>query len=434
MILEFSVTNYKSFRDKVTFSMVADEKDKTQPQNYFESNNTMVLKSAVLYGANASGKSNFMEAFGELRNFILTSNNNISFLDSDFLDSSLFSEYNPFEFDEPTIKKTTEFDIYFIVKGIKYHLIFTYNENCVMTEELYYYPNGKRTLLYKRMEEKYEFGNHLKGEKNAVENLTDLPQLFLSNGAKNKMPQLMTVYEYFENSFMVIPFLDSWTDTMYAERIARELYNGESTAYYQNFMNLIKSLDTGITSIEVEKIKNSRYLEVRGNARLLNADYRINTYHKAISNNGIETIQKFQIERESTGTQKLFVLIGLCLRALMFGRVLIIDEFERSLHPLISKFILSLFNNDKINIKKAQLIVATHDTELISKDNNLRRDQVWFIEKDDYGVSDLYALTDVEGVRKETPFDKWYLTNRLGGVPNLKTFNFQINFEHEAQT
>lgn len=429
MILEFSVTNYKSFRDKVTFSMVADDKDKTQPQNYFESNNTMVLKSAVLYGANASGKSNFMEAFKELRNIILTSNNNDA-----FRDSGLSSEYNPFEFDNTTINQSTSFDIYIVIKDIKYHLMFSYNEADIKTEELYYYPNDKQTLLYKRKNEEYNFGNQLIGEKNAVKNITDTPQLFLSNGAKNKMPQLMAVYEYFENSFMIIPFLDSWMDTKYAERIARELYNDDSTSYYQNFMNLIKSLDTGITSIEVEKVKNTRFSIINGQAQKLNADYKINTYHKSISDNGEETTQKFQIERESTGTQKLFVLIGLCLRALMFGRVLMIDEFERSLHPLISKFILSLFNNDKINIKKAQLIVATHDTELISKDNNLRRDQIWFVEKDDNGVSDLYALTDVEGVRKETPFDKWYLTNRLGGVPNLKTFNFQINFEHESQT
>lgn len=428
MILEFSVTNYKSFRDTVTFSMVADTKDDTQSQNFFESNNTTVLKSAVLYGANASGKSNFMEAFKELRNIILTSNNNDS-----FLDSGLSSEYNPFEFDSTTIHQSISFDIYIVIKDIKYHLMFSYNIAQITREELYYYPNDKQTLLYKRENEEYEFGNQLKGEKNAVKNVTDTPQLFLSNGAKNKMPQLMEVYEYFENSFMVIPFLDSWMDTKYAERIARELYNGKSTLYYQNFMNLIQSLDTGITSIEVEKVKNSRFSMVKRNPVQLDANYKINTYHKSISDNGEETTQKFQIERESTGTQKLFVLIGLCLRALMFGRVLMIDEFERSLHPLISKFILSLFNDDKINTKKAQLIIATHDTELISNDNNLRRDQVWFVEKNDNGISDLYALTDVEGVRKDTPFDKWYLTNRLGGVPNLKTFNFQINFEHEPQ-
>lgn len=424
MILEFSVTNYKSFRDKVTFSMVADDKDKTQSQNYFETNKTTVLKSAVLYGANASGKSNFMEALKELRSMILTSNNNDAF-------HGLFS--NPFEFDKNTVDKSTVFDIFFVIEGIKHHLMFTYDKEAIITEELYYYPNDKLALLYKRNKEEYEFGNQLKGEKGAVKNITDTPQLFLSNGAKNKMPQLMAVYEYFENSFMVIPFLDYWIDTKYAEKIARELYNGEPTAYHQNFMSLLKSLDTGIAKIEVEKIKNVRPYVFEGLLGVLNSDYKINTYHKSILDNGEETIQKFQLERESTGTQKLFVLIGLCLRALMNGRVLMIDEFERSLHPLISKFILSLFNDNEINKKNAQLIVATHDTALISNENNLRRDQVWFVEKDGNGISDLYALTDVEGVRKDTPFDKWYLTNRLGGVPNLKTFNFKIDFEHEAQ-
>lgn len=428
MILEFSITNYKSFKDKVTFSMVTDDTDKTQTQNYFEVNKTNLLKSVVLYGANASGKSNFVEALKEIRNIVLTSDNNDAF-------SGLMNEYNPFEFDYFTKTKLTEFDIYFFIKNIKHHLYFSYKEDSVIEEKLYFYPNSKQTLLYKRNEETdyYEFGNQLKGEKNAVKNLTDTAQLFLSNGAKNKMPQLVDVYEYFTNSFMVIPFLDYWIDTKYSERIARELYQNSNSAYYNNFMSLIKSLDTGISEVEVEKVKNKRFSIFGKHRKILNSEYKINTYHAYLNKDGRTTEQKFQIERESMGTQKLFVIVGLVLRALMNGRVIIIDEFERSLHPHISKFIISLFNNENINTKGAQLIVATHDTELISKDNNLRRDQVWFIEKNDNGISDLYSLTDIEGVRKDIPFDKWYLTNRLGAVPNLKAFNFKINFEHGTQ-
>lgn len=428
MILEFSITNYKSFKDKITFSMVTDDTDKTQAQNYFEVNKTTLLKSAVLYGANASGKSNFVEALKEIRNIVLTSNHNDAF-------SGLMNEYNPFEFDSSAKTKLTGFDIYFFVKNVKHHFYFSYNSYSIIEEKLYYYPHNKQTLLYKRNEDNnnYEFGIQLKGEKNAVKNLTDITQLFLSNGAKNKMPQLMNVYEYFTNSFMVIPFLDYWVDTKYSERIARELYQNSNSPYYNNFMRLIKSLDTGISEIEIEKVKNKRTSIFRSRIKTLNSDYKINTYHKYFYNDGSVSNQKFQIERESMGTQKLFVIVGLVLRALMHGRVIIIDEFERSLHPHISKFIIGLFNNQNTNTKGAQLIVATHDTELISKDNNLRRDQIWFIEKNNNGISDLYSLTDIEGVRKDVPFDKWYLTNRLGGVPNLKTFNFQINFEHGTQ-
>lgn len=417
MILEFSVTNYKSFKDKTTFSMVADDKDKTQEQNCFEMNKTTLLKSAVIYGANASGKSNFMEAFGTMRKII-----NFSATYSSVNNNSINTQYQPFEFDELSITKPTVFELYFFIDSIKYHYSFSYNNQEIVTEFLYYYPNTKQTLLFKRNYDDYEFGTKLKGEKNLVKNVTDKPQLFLSNGANNKMLQLMTVFEYFRLSFSPVPFLDKNVDITTTNIFAKSLYEKDNFINYNNFMNLITSLDTGITKIEVEKIKS------------LQGDYKIITYHQYKHQNGTISEQKFQLERESVGTQKLFVIVGLLLDALNeVGGVIMIDEFERSLHPQISKFLLSLFNNKDININNTQLIISTHDTELLSKENHLRRDQVWFVEKNEFGVSDLFSLTDVEGVRKDVPFDKWYLSNRFGGVPNLKTFNFKINFEHGAQ-
>lgn len=434
MIIEFSVTNYKSFKEKTTFSMVADEKDKTQLQNCFDFNKTTILKSAVIYGANASGKSNFMEAFGIIRKLILESAQNSP-------DENIF-EYQPFEFDERTPNEDVELEIYFIINHIKYFFQCSFNNNAFSKESLYYYPNEKQTLLYKRNFTQFEFGTQLKGEKKAVANLTASTQLYLSNGVFNNMPQLVEVYQYFKDEFMAIPFLDGNVEKQYLEMIAKDFYNKEKNkAFYENMLKLMTSLDTGIVDIEIEKRENVGWngllIKPRGSrtrhTRSQIFNHKIITFHQAKKSDGTLFNQKFELERESTGTQKLFVLIGLVLRALMNGRVIIIDEFERSLHPHISKFIISLFNNKEINTKGAQLIVATHDTELISKDNNLRRDQVWLVEKDENGISDLYALTDVEGIRKDVPFDKWYLTSRLGGVPNLKTFNFKMGFQHETQ-
>lgn len=417
MILEFSVTNYKSFKDKTTFSMVADDSDKTQEQNCFEMDKTTLLKSAVIYGANASGKSNFMEAFRTMAEIILKSATYFS-----VSDKSINTQYFPFEFDELSIFEPTVFELYFFIDGIKYHYSFSYNENEIVDEFLYYYPNSKQSLLFKRNYDDYDFGTQLKGEKNLVKNVTDKPQLFLSNGANNKMVQLMTIFEYFDSSFNPVPFLDKNIDTNITNAIAKSLYEKDGFINYNSFINLLTSLDTGITKFEIEKIKT------------LKGDYKIITYHQFKHKDGTVTEQKFQLERESVGTQKLFVIIGLLLYALENGISTMIDEFERSLHPQISKFLLSLFNNKDINKNGAQLIISTHDTELLSKENNLRRDQIWLVEKDEFGVSDLFSLTDVEGVRKDIPFDKWYLSNRFGGVPNLKTFNFKINFEHEPQT
>ncbi|MFT6148956.1 MAG: AAA15 family ATPase/GTPase [Saprospiraceae bacterium] len=418
MILEFSVTNYKSFKDKTTFSMVADSSDKTQEQNCFEIGKTTLLKSAVIYGANASGKSNFMEAFGTMKNVIT---NSATY--SSVNENSINTQYFPFEFDESSLSEPTVLELYFLIDGIKYHYSFSYNENEIIDEFLYYYPNTKQSLLFKRKNDDYEFGTKLKGEKNLVKNVTDKPQLFLSNGANNKMVQLMLVDDYFKNSFRPVPFLDKNRDTNITNSIAKFLYKKSNFIDYSSFMNLLTNLDTGITKIEIEKVKT------------LKANYKIFTYHQYKHKDGTLTEQKFQLERESIGTQKLFVIISLLLNTLKeTDCAIMIDEFERSLHPQISKFLLSLFNNKDINKNGAQLIISTHDTELLSKENNLRRDQVWFVEKDEFGVSDLFSLTDVEGVRKDVPFDKWYLSNRFGGVPNLKTFNFKINFEHEPQT
>jgi hypothetical protein len=417
MILEFSVTNYKSFKDKATFSMVADDSDKSQEQNCFEIDKTTLLKSAVIYGANASGKSNFIEAFVTMRNIILHSATY-----SSATQKPLNSNYLPFEFDELSTSEPTVFELYFFVNNIKYHYSFSYDKNEIIEEFLYCYPNSKQTLFFKRNYDDYEFGAKLKGEKSLVKNVTDKPQLFLSNGANNRMTQLMVIYDYFKNSFFPIPFLGNQIDLVFKYRIAESIFKGNYPANYTNFIYLIKSLDTGITKIEIEKVKN------------VESDYRIITYHQFKHKDGTISEQKFQFERESIGTQKLFVIIGLLLAPLEHGGSIIIDEFERSLHPQISKFLLSLFNNKDINKNNAQLIISTHDTELLSKENNLRRDQVWFVEKDEFGVSDLFSLTDINGVGKNVPFDKWYLSNRFGGVPNLKTFNFKINFKHEPQT
>jgi hypothetical protein len=417
MILEFSVTNYKSFKDKATFSMVADDSDKSQEQNCFEIDKTTLLKSAVIYGANASGKSNFIEAFVTMRNIILHSATY-----SSATQKPLNSNYLPFEFDELSTSEPTVFELYFFVNNIKYHYSFSYDKNEIIEEFLYCYPNSKQTLFFKRNYDDYEFGARLKGEKSLVKNVTDKPQLFLSNGANNRMTQLMVIYDYFKNSFFPIPFLGNQIDFVFKYRIAESIFEGNYPANYTNFMYLMKSLDTGITKIEIEKVKN------------VESDYRIITYHQYKHKDGTISEQKFQFERESIGTQKLFVIIGLLLAPLEHGGSIIIDEFERSLHPQISKFLLSLFNNKDINKNNAQLIISTHDTELLSKENNLRRDQVWFVEKDEFGVSDLFSLTDINGVGKNVPFDKWYLSNRFGGVPNLKTFNFKINFKHEPQT
>lgn len=164
-----------------------------------------------------------------------------------------------------------------------------------------------------------------------------------------------------------------------------------------------------------------------------NTKYDILTEHTHFDNTGKERgTATFSLEWESKGTQKLFVLGGLLLQALMQGGVIVIDEFERSLHPLIYSYLIQLFHNPKINSRGAQLILATHDTNLLSS-NEFRRDQIWIVEKDKTGASELYSLSDVTGILKGAPYEKWYLSGRLGGIPGIRSLDFELNYaSHEA--
>lgn len=421
MIIDFTIENYKSIKEEQVFSMEYDDSDKdTNTNNLHTFQDGQFLKLAVVYGANASGKSNFIEAFRTLNRLILMSN----------LYRDLKIYYEPFEFDALTEKAPTKFEISFIHNKTKYEYHISYDATQVVEENLYFYPNGRKTKLFTRNKEVFDFGKELKGEKKTIQNITDRHQLFVSKGAENNMPQLKTVYNYFSDYLMVIPFLDSWVDSRYSERIAEELYNGEDENFNQNFNALIGSLDTGINEIEVEKVKNRRLIEYGGSTRMVNKNYRITTIHNYRNTDSSITQKRFELGRESTGTKKLFVIGGLILRALMNGRTIVIDEFERSLHHHISVFLMSLFNNPSINTKGAQLIVATHDTGLISKENKLRRDQIWFTEKNEYGDTELFCLSDVKGVRKNGPFNKWYLTSQLNAVPHITAFTFEENFRH----
>lgn len=413
MLLEFSVSNFRSFKSEQTFSMLADEKGKNPyEEKVVPFKNIRILRSALIYGANASGKSNLMRAFQSLRFLILNS--------GDMDPEETFKEIQPFAFDPSCEELPTRFSIYFILNNIRYAYKVGVTKKEVIEEGLFFYPKGRETKLFVRKDKKFSFGESLLGAKSTIEKITASNQLYLSKAASNNMKQLVDVYLYFKNSFMSIPFLDSWNDIYYVNRLAREIMESSNQLkFIENFKSLLRSFDTGLIDFRIESLPFSD-------------DYSIEVERNVFDEHGEILGSKFQpFEEESTGTQKLFVIGGLILRALMHGRVILIDEFERSLHPLINSLIFQIFNSPKINFKNAQLIIATHDTYLLSKENDLRRDQIWFVEKDFTGSSELFSISDIEGVRKDVPFEKWYLSGRLGGIPNIENLNFELNFQYE---
>lgn len=417
MILEFSVENYRSFKGKQTLSMIPDDGKEEYPDNIISIGNKFkVLKSAIIYGANASGKSNFIKAFQALRDLIIKS--------ADSEPDSEFDAYDPYAFNAETGSKSTVFEINFLLENIRYFYSVALQSSFVLHENLSFYPRGKETKLFSRQKQEFKWGESLKGQRAVVADLTAENQLFLSKAARNNITQLAKIYHFFSQSCLVIPVLDKWhIDTVYSNRLMKEFLEAQDNeTFISNFKSFLKSFDTGIVDITIEKNEDKLSL----------SDYKISAKHYLYNEKKDITGSLFRsFNEESTGTRRLFVLGGLILQALMNGKVIIVDEFERSLHPLISSYIINMFNDSKVNTNNAQLIVATHDTNLLTN-NDFRRDQIWIVEKDQTGVSELFSVTDIKGVRDDIPFEKWYLSGRFGGVPNIESLNFELTYKHEA--
>jgi len=423
MILEFSVENFRSFRERQTFSMIPDEGRHDGTEHFIEiGDKYKLLPAAVIYGANASGKSNFIKALQSLRSLVLFEN-----VKWNSIPGFVF-KYDPFSFNSQTAQAPTTYTLDFLIDQIRYTYSVTILATRITKENLFFYPQGREAKLFVRKDQAFEFGDYLKGQRHVVAELTRHDQLFLSKGADNNISQLIPVIQYFEESLSMKTLDEGRREAINYNMIAKRLLKGSNNDRFKIlFKSLFKSFDTGILDF---KIKESIYPNFEREGQ----DYDILTEHTTYNTSGIEEGTVYiKFESESIGTQQLFVLGGMLLQTLMQGGVIVIDEFERSLHPLISSYLISLFHDPKINTKGAQLIIATHDTNLLSS-NAFRRDQIWIVEKDQTGASEIFSLADVNGILKDAPYEKWYLSGRMGGVPAIQSLDFQLNFEaHEAQ-
>jgi len=420
MLLDFSVENYRSFRDRQTFTMIPDDGKNEIFSNSKKINNKYtVLTTAVIYGANASGKSNLIRAIHTMHKLILNY--------SDRSPDENFKEYDPFAFNVRTSQAPVTFGINFLIKGIRYSYEFSLLANKVLEEKLFFYPEGRESKLFKRIGQEYDFGDYLKGQKVIVSKLTNENQLFVPKAALNNIPQLRDIYSFFSrnlNTLSAFEFSERKnifsTRIDYTNEIASTLLEaGRDHPFTKQFKALLNSFDTGIEDIEIEGDPE----------KMLPFDeHEIIVKHSLYNDSQVKTGSVDRaFKEESTGTQKLFAMGGLILQGLMNGQTVIIDEFEQNLHPLISSYLLQLFHNPEINTKGAQLIVASHDTNLLSQ-SDFRRDQIWIVEKNKFGASELFSLADVSGIPKGVPYEKWYLSGRLGGIPSIKSLGFELSY------
>ncbi len=412
MLLQFSVSNFRSFKDEQFITMIP-AKIKGHEENIAHvAPGLDVLKSAVIYGANASGKSNFVKAFEKFVGLIANSHYNTP--------GEPFRLYDPFKLSNSHKDSSTKFKVDFVIENVQYCYELIYSSIEVLHEKLVFFPHGREAKYFERIKQNVSYGEYYKGPKKQLEQLIAPNQLFISKAANNGIEELVKIVSYFSNKYSIFSFSSEMPDNTLTSMITEGLFNDEGLRP-EKFVKLFKHLDVGIKGFQVtEEPAKVGSFTIRKR--------RIKTTHN--SNDGKEDIV-FDIEDESLGTQKLFGLSALIVWALDNGAILIFDELERSLHPHISRFIISLFNNPKINKKNAQLIAATHDVTLLSEENKLRRDQIWIVEKNEQGASQLFSLADMKGVRDNVPFEKWYLSGRFGGVPNIESLQFELDFADE---
>ena len=391
MILEFSVENFLSFKEKAVFSMLGDS-DESLKNNFVRWNDKKILKSSAIYGANASGKSNFIEAIGCLSNLIRQSNS---------LNIGDYLSVAPFIFDEESAKKPTSFEIRFIVNGIRYIYGVTLDRERIYEEYLYYYPNNVISKIFDRTNtDEYSFIQKYNSKLNAIATKNPSNKFFLSTATTWNFNLMEDAFNFLANNISVVYNISSLKKRSFRNYFENEEWLKPLT------LDLLKKLDSIIVDYQVFEVNSIDEYEP-GVAKA----YQVAFKHK-------NSKQFINFNLESEGTQILFIFIPFIYDALNSSHVLLVDELDRSLHPSIVEFIVNLFNNSKEDYS-SQIIFNTHDTNLLSLDI-LRRDQIWFTEKnDETGESVLYPLSDFS-VRKDENVEKGYLQGRYGAVPFLK--------------
>lgn len=403
MILEFSVANFLSFKNRVTFSMIASATSGLD-DNYAVINDKKILKIAAIYGANASGKSNLFKILN-IVNLILKNSNN--------RDINAKLPLVPFKFDEKLLNKPTEFEIKFIVDKIRYVYGFKADMNQIYDEYLYYYPNGRETKIFDRTNiNVYSYTQKDEKILKDIENKNAHNKFFLATATTWNFEKTRPAYDFLTSG------ISTFFNIEELKSMAFNLYEKENKKLKEFALDFFKKADFNIEDYKVSKIYLPQEL-LMNIPDFLKKDtsekpkvFQVLFKHKE-SNNYLT------LDEESLGTQMIFSFIPFIADTLNNKKVLIIDELDKSLHPYLVHYIVEMFNNPEINSNGAQLIFNTHDTNLLDL-NILRRDQIWFTEKNnDNGESDLYSLSDFS-VRKSENIEKGYMLGRYGAVPFIK--------------
>ena len=415
MLTEFRVKNFRSLRDEQVLSLVAST-DQTLLDTHALATDLKaaphLLKSAVVYGANASGKSNLIKALQYMRGVVLES--------AALQPSQTFDRLQPFRLDATSGSQPTEFEVTFILAGVRYQYGFAMNAQRIVSEHLLVYKAFKPQRWFERRfdaesgKDVYEYGSSLKGAKNLWEGATRPNALFLSVAVQLNSEALRPVFDWFANRLVIINEQSPLSPQFSVQLLKQETQRKALCEFLRAADISIADIEVATKQAMVHSIKFDLATGKREEAAGEQAVDEVKFHH--ITEHGKAV---FDLMDESSGTRNLLFLTGPILDILNKGLTLVVDELDTSLHTLLVQALVRLFHNPEANTGGAQLIFTTHDTSLLDAYGLFRRDQVWFVEKRPDQSSSLYPLLDFSP-RKNEALERGYLQGRYGALPLLR--------------
>ena len=425
MLIEFSVTNYRSISERQTLNLAASEayselKTTNTVADDFEAGAPKLLRSVALYGSNASGKTTLIRALDFMQNCVLDSAKESQA--GDPIDTV------PFKLTEKTRGSPSDFEVTFVEGGVRYEYGFACNASRFTEEWLRAYPNGRVQTWFHRVTDASGSEHYKFSPKFATPSLRESYKLqtapnilFLSRATQLNNQQVKPVFNWFKTRLVII--------SMHGLPTAFSSQRCQLSDQCERILNFLKAADLSISGIKVQskdfvdadlpedmpsELKEVFIKQMRGQS-LLKTKFE----HRDVISNAVIELEQ---DEESDGTRALFAIAGPWLEVLDNDEVLVIDELDRSLHPLIVRQLVEQFHHTK---SKAQLIFTTHDTTILSQ-KILRRDQVWLTEKNQGSATRLYPLSDFS-IRENEAIEKGYLSGRYGGIPILSKLDFYEN-------
>ena len=421
MLLNFTFKNYMSYADTCDFSMLAN-KDKSHEDNLIKIGKDRISKTRIIYGSNASGKTSFINALDFIKIFSMMSNN--------LVENNRIG-VNPYKFRKDAYKVPSEFSLTFMKNNVKYNYSFSCTYEKVINEKLDVYNSAKPTNIFTRTNtDDYKFNTDVK-KLNEIKTKNTKNKLYLLTAATWNYEKVKPVVEYILNDIIVlhdisqptkynINYIIEHNDLEEYKKFCLDFLNNADISISDFEINMQKVKELGKRAEFMTKIMNvivnndPEKMDKFGNSDIFN----IKTIHN-IKDEDSSNSYPLELIEESIGTQQLFYFAPALFYTFKEGKTLLIDEIDRSLHPLLVEYIIKKFYDAEINTKNAQLICNTHDTNLLNLDI-FRRDEIWFTERNNATAStEMYALSDFSP-RKDENIEKAYLLGRYGGIPFIK--------------